>query len=103
MALRTIPIRRSGNRPNLFMGGDRELVMFSGLLAFALIFSAFELKATIFGVILWVFALFALRLMAKNDPQLRLVYLRHRKYKGYYPARSTPFYINTNTQAAQYL
>ena len=31
MALRTIPIRRAGNRHNLFMGGDRELVMFSGL------------------------------------------------------------------------
>jgi hypothetical protein len=42
MALRTIPIRRAGNRENLFMGGDRELVMFSGLLAFALIFSAQE-------------------------------------------------------------
>ena len=70
-ALRTVAIRRSGNRPNLFMGGDRELVMFSGLLAFALIFSAFELQATIFGIGLWVFALFALRLMAKHDPQLR--------------------------------
>lgn len=45
MALRTIPIRQSGNRPNLFMGGDCELVMFSGLLAFTLIFSAFEFKA----------------------------------------------------------
>ncbi len=101
-ALRTVAIRRSGNRPNLFMGGDRELVMFSGLLAFALIFSAFELQATIFGIGLWVFALFALRLMAKHDPQLRQVYLRHRRYKSYYPARSTPFYINTQTQAEQY-
>jgi len=25
MALRAIPIRRAGNRENLFMGGDREL------------------------------------------------------------------------------
>ena len=35
MTLRTIPIRRAGNRHNLFMGGDRELVMFAGVLAFA--------------------------------------------------------------------
>ena len=49
MALRTIPIRRSGNRDNLFMGGDRELVMFSGLLAFALVFSAQELRASVAG------------------------------------------------------
>ena len=34
MALRTIPIRRAGNRHNLFLGGDRELVMLAGLLAF---------------------------------------------------------------------
>ena len=36
MALRAIPIRRAGNRINLFMGGDRELVMFTGLIATAL-------------------------------------------------------------------
>ena len=52
MALRTIPIRRAGNRDNLFMGGDRELVMFSGLLAFALVFSAQELRATVVGIVL---------------------------------------------------
>ena len=94
MVLRTIPIRRAGNRPNLFMGGDREMVMFSGLLAFALVFSAQEWKATIFGVLLWFTSLFLFRLMAKADPQMRKVYLRHRKYKSYYPARSTPFREN---------
>ena len=102
MALQAAPIRQSANRPNLFMGGDREMVMFSGLLAFTLIFSAFEFKATLFGVTLWVFALFALRLMAKNDPLLRPVYLRHRKYRAYYSARSTPFYVNSKTQEQQY-
>lgn len=102
MALRAIPIRRAGNRDNLFMGGDRELVMFSGLLAFALIFSAQELRATIVGLLLWFGALFACRLMAKADPKLRFVYIRHRKYKSYYPARSTPYRLNTNSQGAQY-
>jgi len=102
MALRTIPIRRVGNRHNLFMGGDRELVMFSGLLAFALIFSAQELRATVIGLLLWFGALFACRLMAKSDPQLRFVYLRHRKYKPYYPAHSTPFRVNPNSQGKQY-
>ena len=29
--------------------------------------------------------------MAKSDPKLRFVYLRHRRYRRYYPARSTPF------------
>ncbi|EMK3344944.1 MULTISPECIES: conjugal transfer protein TrbD [Vibrio] len=102
MALRTIPIRRAGNRENLFMGGDRELVMFSGLLAAALIFSAQEIRATVFGVCLWFGALFVCRLMAKSDPKLRHVYLRHRIYKAYYPARSTPFRENTSSQGKQY-
>ena len=76
------------------MGGDREMVMFSGLLAGALIFSAQELRATIFGLALWFGALFVLRQMAKADRKLRQVYLRHRRYRAYYPARSTPFRIN---------
>lgn len=102
MALRSIPIRRSGNRDNLFMGGDRELVMFAGVLAFALIFSAQELRATLAGLLLWFGALFACRLMAKSDPKLRRVYLRHRRYKAYYRARSTPFRRNGAAQERQY-
>ena len=94
MALRTVPIRRSGNRHNLFMGGDREMVIFSGLLAFALIFSAQELRATVMGLVLWTLSLFLLRLMAKADPMMRFVYLRHRRYRDYYPARSTPYRVN---------
>ena len=75
-----------------------SLVVFTalvGLLAGALIFSAQDARATVFGLALWFAALFVLRLMAKADPKLRHVYLRHRRYKGYYPARSTPFRDNT--------
>jgi type IV secretion system protein TrbD len=102
MALRTLPIRRVGNRDNLFMGGDRELVMFSGLVAGALVFSAQELRAGVFGALLWFGALYVFRLMAKADPKMRFVFLRQRRYKKYYPARSTPFRVNTNTQGGQY-
>ena len=102
MALRKIPIRRAGNRDNLFMGGDRELVMFSGLLAFALVFSAQELRATVVGLLLWFGALHALRIMAKADPRMRHVYLRHRRYKPYYPPRCTPFRDNPASQGKQY-
>lgn len=102
MALRAIPIHRAGNRENLWMGGDRELVMFSGLLAFALIFSAQEVRATVFGFVLWFGALFVFRLMAKADPKMRFVYMRHRRYKPYYAARSTPFRLNTASQGKQY-
>ena len=84
------------------MGGDRELVMLAALFAFALIFSAQELRATVIGIVLWFGALYALRLMAKSDPKMRSVYWRHRKYKPYYPARSTPFRSNPRSQGKQY-
>ena len=84
------------------MAGDRELVMFSGLMAGALIFSAQEVRATVFGIGLWFGALYACLLMAKSDPKLRHVYLRHRRYKAYYPARSTPFRHNPPSQGQQY-
>lgn len=102
MSLRTIPIRRSGNRHNLFMGGDRELLMFSGLLAGILVFATQDWIALFIGVALWFASLWMLRLMAKADPKLRFVYLRQRRYRPYYPARSTPFRVNTHIQEGQY-
>lgn len=84
------------------MGGDRELVMLSGVMAFALIFSAAELRATVVGVLLWFAALFVFRWMAKVDPRMRQVYLRHRRYAAYYPPRATPFRENSKAQARQY-
>ena len=103
MSLRAIPIRRAGHRPNLFMGGDRELVMFSGLMAAILVFAAQDWRALIVGVSLWFGALWVLREMAKADPYMRAIYLRQRCYKRYYPPRSTPFRENTTSQARQYL
>ncbi len=91
MDRRTIPIHSAVNRPNLFLGGDREMVMFTALIAAALIFAAQEVYAAVFGVGLWFTALYLLRLMAKADPQLRQVYLRHRRYRAFYPARSSAF------------
>jgi type IV secretory pathway TrbD component len=83
------------------MGGDRELVMFSGLLAGALIFSAQEVRATVFGIAV---VRRALRVPPHGEgrSQAAHVYLRHRRYKPYYPARSTPFRDNTPSQGKQY-
>lgn len=100
--MRKIPLRRIGNRESLFMGGDRELVMFAGLLAGTLIFAVQTVLGVILGVALWFLALVLARIMAKADPKLRAVYLRHRLYKKYYPARSTPFRKNSNSQGKLY-
>ncbi len=94
MSLREISIRRAGNRTNLFMGGDREMVMFAGLISATLVLATQDMFAIVFGLALWFFPLKALRMMAKADPFMRQIYLRQRRYNAYYPARSTPFYDN---------
>jgi type IV secretion system protein VirB3 len=93
--MRGVPIHRFGVRPNLFLGGDRELVMFFGLVALALAYSAMNIQTAIFSVGLWVVALFLLRWMAKVDPLMRFIFLRHSKYKRYYAAKSMPWHENT--------
>jgi len=55
--LRTVPISRITTRNNLFLGGDRELVMMSGVIAALLIFVAQNLIVAIFGIIFWLFAI----------------------------------------------
>ncbi|WP_017166905.1 conjugal transfer protein TrbD [Xanthomonas phaseoli] len=102
MALRTIPIRRAGNRNNLLMGGDRELVLFSGLLAAILIFTSQDWLAISFGFAAWFIALWLFRKMGKADPKMRQVYMRNRRYKSYYPPRATPFRSNSASQGKQY-
>ena len=84
------------------MGGDRELVMFAGLLSFALAFAAVTWLATIFALCLWSLALFVLRRLYKSDPLMRFIYVRQLGYRRYYAPRSTPFRVNTAGQAARY-
>lgn len=100
--LRTVTIHRVGNRDSLFMGCDRELIMMAAVICAALVFTAQDIRATVVGVSFWFGSLIILRIMAKSDPKLRHVYLRHRRYQRYYPARSTPFRKNSTQQGNQY-
>lgn len=94
MALARVPIRRIGTRDNLLLGADRELLLFSAMICALMVFAALELRSIFIGGTLWIVALYLLRMMGKADPKMRAVYLRHRRYAGYYPARSTPFHEN---------
>lgn len=82
-------------RPNLLLGCDRDLFLFSGLAAFILIVMSQNWTAAFIGAFIWFSALALLQRMAKADPLMRLVYLRHRIYQIYYPPRSTPSRVNT--------
>ena len=95
MALRSIPINRAGTRASLVLGGDRELVLLTGGASASLVFASASLLAAAYGIGLWLVAIAVLRRMAKYDPYLRHIYLRHRRYAPYYPVRSTPFRRDT--------
>ena len=54
---RRIPIHRSLNRPHLLIGGERELVQFSGLIAALIILSAMSLISLSCGLLFWTLAM----------------------------------------------
>ena len=89
--LRRTPLHRALHRPNLILGGERELVLTTGLVAGGLAAASVNLVAAVVGAGIWFGCIGLLRLMAKADPQMSRVYRRQLRYRPYYPARSRPF------------
>lgn len=90
---RLTPFHRALHRPQQIMGGERELMLFSMLVAGGLIVSALNLVATVIGGLLWMICVYALRKMAKADPELSKVYIRQLKYGHYYGPFSRPYRV----------
>ena len=84
-------IHRALSRPNLLMGADRELVLLTGLAAIILIFVVLTWFSALFGIAVWIVIVGALRMMAKADPMMRKVYVRHISYKPIYTATTSPW------------
>ena len=84
-------IHRALSRPNLLMGADRELVLVTGLASIILIFVVLTWVSALFGLAVWTVIVGLLRMMAKADPQMRRVYLRHITYRSHYRPTSSPW------------
>ncbi|PLY12869.1 MAG: conjugal transfer protein TrbD [Sedimenticola sp.] len=84
----TVPIRRSLTRPRLIAGAERELFLFLGLICACFIFIFMNWPSAFIGILFWIGGIYALREMAKADPMMSKIYIRHRQYQAYYPARS---------------
>ncbi len=84
-------IHRALSRPNHLMGADRELVLLTGLATAILIFVVLTWYAALFGIAVWIAVFGALRVMAKADPMMRHVYVRHIGYRPTYRPTSTPW------------
>jgi len=89
-ARRITPFYRALHRPQQIMGGERELMMFSMLVAGGLIISAMNMVATLIGLVLWFVCVQGLRQMAKADPNMSKVYTRQLRYANYYAPFSRP-------------
>lgn len=87
--LRRVPIYLSLNRPDLLFGCERPLILVAGLICLILVVVVMTALAAALGVLTWFTAAAALRAMAKADPMLSRVYLRHIRYQKYYPAHAT--------------
>lgn len=85
------PIHRALSRPNLILGADRELVLLTGLISVILIFVVITPAAVILGCAAWIMILATLRRMAKADPLMRRVYLRHVRYRPTYGATARAY------------
>jgi type IV secretion system protein VirB3 len=59
-------------------------VLITGLAAVILIFVVLTVYSVVFGVEVWMLIVSALRIMAKSDPMVRQVYLRHIAYNPTY-------------------
>ena len=88
---REILIHQSANRPNQIIGGDRELVLVTILVSVSLAFSLATLWGIGLAVGFWIGAIAVLQRMGKADPMLRQVYMRHIRYRPFYPAKSAMF------------
>ncbi|CAM5285027.1 hypothetical protein AFEL58S_00036 [Afipia felis] len=84
-------IYRALSRPNLLLGADRELVLMTGLAAVILIFVVLTWFSVLLGLLVWSGIVGILRMMAKVDPMMRQVYLRHIRYQPRYRPTSTPW------------
>lgn len=92
--MRTIPIHQSLHRHNHILGAERELVMTSGLVALLVGIGGLTAVSIGTAVAFWLLALFALRRMAKADPIMSRVWLRHIKQQEFYAAKPSRWRVS---------
>ena len=86
-------VYKIGTRTALIMGCERNLLIMTITLAITVGFSLQSLLGIVLAVGFFVFMLGILRKMAKVDPFLSQIYIRHIHFKKSYLAHATHFGI----------
>ena len=89
MSARLLPIHQSLHRHAQVLGAERELVMTSALSALLVGVGGRTAASIASAAVFWLLAVFALRRMAKTDPIMSRVWLRHIKQQEFYPAKAS--------------
>lgn len=89
MQRRFLPIHQSLHRHAHVLGAERELVMGSALIALLVGVGGLTAASIVSAIIFWIVSVFALRRMAKADPIMSQVWMRHIKQQEFYLARAS--------------
>jgi type IV secretion system protein TrbD len=91
METRTVPIYQSLHRHSMFFGAERTPAMLAALIAGLVGIGGLSVITTVAAVLFWMSVIGVLRMIAKRDPLMSQVFLRHIKQQTYYPAKGTPW------------
>lgn len=86
---RLVAIHQSFLNPLLILGVERELFIATAMISAMLVLSVSNVYLAVVGAGFWLVTLPALQGVAKADPQMSRVYVRHARYAHYSPAAAT--------------
>lgn len=89
MEARRALIHQSLHRQNLVLGAERELAMSSALIALLVGVGGMTVISGIAAFVFWLAAIFVLRRMARADPLMSKVWMRHVKQQDLYSAKAS--------------
>ncbi len=81
-------MRTSLSRPQLLLGGDREMVIMAGLGSALMAVSVMTFLSFLLAIVGYSVIVAVLARIGKADPMMRRVYSRHLHYRDFYPAKS---------------
>lgn len=88
MEVRRTLIHQSLHRQNLVLGAERELAMSSAMIALLVSVGGMTVISGIAALTFWLAAIFVLRRMARADPLMSKVWMRHVKQQDFYSAKA---------------
>jgi type IV secretory pathway TrbD component len=73
-------IHKSLHRPQLFLGVDRDMAMYTILISIMTAAGGYNLVSLLVGIVFFFVTFRYLRIWAKKDPLLRRVFIRYVRY-----------------------